>query len=223
MSSEETSDIKQTTKPDDDLAFSRIKDEIETKAKATAEVIINKANEDAKEILKTAKDEAIKVKNDILAKSEREAYNIKVQDISRKKLSLKMDFLETREQIFEEIFVESRSKIQNFTATEDYKKYLISLLEISGNSIGGGHLDLHLRKEDQSIFSKTVLTDIESKVSQFTGEQTEISIAKNELKSLGGLKLVRNDSKLFIDNSFEKRLERANDDIRIELSELMSD
>lgn len=223
MSSEEISETKLTRKPDDDLAFSRIKDEIETKAKATAQVIIKKANEEASEILKTSKDEATKGKNEILAKSEREALNIKVQDISRKKLALKMDYLDTREQVFEEIFVEARSKIQGFTSTEDYKKYLINLLEISGNSIGGGKLDLFLRNEDKTVFSKTVLSELESNITKFTGESTEISIAKNELKSLGGLKLVRNDSKLFVDNSFEKRLERANDDIRIELSELISE
>ncbi|MCE7735925.1 MAG: hypothetical protein GPJ54_13675 [Candidatus Heimdallarchaeota archaeon] len=223
MSSEEISETKLTSKPDDDLAFSRIKEEIETKAKATAEAVIKKANEEASDILKTSKDEATKGKNEILAKSEREAHNIKVQDISRKKLALKMDYLETREQVFEEIFVEARSKIQSFTSTEDYKKYLINLLKISGNSIGGGKLDLFLRKEDKAVFSKTVLSELESNITKFTGESTEISIAKDELKSLGGLKLVRIDSKLFIDNSFEKRLERANDDIRIELSELISE
>jgi vacuolar-type H+-ATPase subunit E/Vma4 len=223
LSSDEIGQTKLESKPDDELAFSRIKDEIEAKANTTAENVIKQAKEEAKEILKTAKDQSIKSKNDILLKSEREANNIKVQNISRKKLSLKMDFLEVREQVFDEIYIEARSKIQTYTNSDEYRTYLIELLEVSGNSIGGGKLNLQVRKEDKSVFSKDVISDITAKVANFTGQETHISLDKSDLKTLGGLMLVREDTKLFVDNTFEKRLERSNDDIRIQLSDLISE
>ncbi len=223
MSFDEVSTTTPSSKPDDDLAFSRIKEEIEAKAKALAENVIDQAKLDVSKILNVAKDETQKVKNEILMKAEREATSIKVQDISRKKLALKMDYLETREQVFDEIFIEARSKIQSFTTTDNYKMYLQKLLEISGNSIGGGDLVLFVRKEDKSVFSKSTLADLEGKINKFSDQMTSISLSDDDLKSLGGLKLVRKDTKVFVDNTFEKRLERASDDIRIELSELISE
>ncbi|OLS29178.1 MAG: V-type ATP synthase subunit E [Candidatus Heimdallarchaeota archaeon LC_2] len=223
MSFDEDSPTTPSSKPDDDLAFSRIKEEIEVKAKTLAENVITQAKLDVAKVLDTAKGEAQKVKNEVLIKAERDSNNIKVQDISRKKLALKMDYLDTREQLFDEIFVEARSKIQSYTTSDDYKKYLQSLLEISGNSIGGGDLILYVRKEDMSIFSKSTITDIESKINNYCKQKTEIKLSDDDLKSLGGLKLVRKDTKVFVDNTFEKRLERAGDEIRIELSELISE
>lgn len=223
MSFDEVSNTTPSSKPDDDLAFSRIKEEIEAKAKALAENVIDQANLDISQILDAAKEEAKKVKNEVLMKAEREATSIKVQDISRKKLALKMDYLETREQVFDEIFVEARSKIQSYTTTDEYKKYLQKLLEVSGNSIGGGDLVLFVRKEDKSVFSKAMLGDLEGKITKFSDQTTKITLSDEDLRSLGGLKLVRMDTKVFVDNTFEKRLERASDEIRIELSELISE
>lgn len=209
-------------RPDESLAFSRIKEEIETIAKQKAESIISEANKNAEEILSNAKEQGNLIKSNITDEADRSSGNLKIQEISRKKLSIKMDYLKYRDQLFEEIHVEANSKIQKYTQTTDYKKFLLALAEKSGISIGGGDLYLIVRKEDKTIFSKPELDKISEMITKISGIKTSMKISKDDLKSLGGLKIVRGDQKLFVDNSFEARLERNMDSIRTNLLGLLS-
>lgn len=210
------------TRPDDSLAFSRIKEEIQKIADEQADKIINEGNNQAKEILNAATAKAQQENSNILNQATTAAENIRIQEVSRKKLAIKMDFLKYRDEIFQEIQIEAKSKIQKYTKTAKYKEFLVKLVENSSLSIGGGKLSLVVRKEDQSMFPKAELSKIAEKVSKQTGNKTEIQISKDELVSLGGLKLVRSDQKLFVDNSFEVRLERNTDTIRTRLLKLLS-
>ena len=209
-------------KPDDMLAFSRIKEEIEKKAKEESAEILKEANAQVEEIKKSATQKSMQIKNEILGKANREADNIKVRELSRKKLALKMDYLETREKIFNEILLEARTHIQEFAQTPEYTNLIKQLSEEGCIGIGGGNLIVQVRKEDKSIFTKDFLSELSQKAEKATSNATTITLDKSDLKTLGGVKIMRDDAKLFVDNTFEKRLERADDGIRVELMELLS-
>lgn len=209
-------------KPDDLLAFSRIKEEIEKKAKEESAKVLNQANIQLVEIKKSGTIKSQQIKNEILGIARREGDNIKIRELSRKKLALKMDYLETREKIFNEILLEARTKIQEYTQSKEYSNQLKKLAEESGLGIGGGNLKLQMRKEDKSIFTKEVLSSIAKKINSKTNLETTLTFDKVDLQTIGGIKIIREDTRLFVDNTFETRLERAEDKIRVELMELLS-
>lgn len=208
-------------KPDDDLALSRIKEEIEARAQRKAEKKVNEAKEKAKEIIQDAKDEAQQLKKKIINEAENDAAKAKTREISRKKLSVKMDYLETRESIIDEIQVEAKSQLQKFTKSKEYPEFLETLVKSTALSIGGGDLVLHLRTEDKSHLTKDSLAKIGKEVSKETDEDTTITVGNDNLNALGGIKMVRSDNKLFVDNTFETRLDRKSDDIREALLDLL--
>jgi vacuolar-type H+-ATPase subunit E/Vma4 len=199
-----------------------MKEEIEAIAKAEADQIRSQGKLKGDQILADAKNEAKSIKKKILDQAKSEAEKNKVREISRKKLSIKMDYLQTRESVIDEIFVEAQSQLQKFTKSGDYQKFLETLLESSAESIGGGDLNVHLRKEDKGHFTKESLDKIAKNVSKSTGVDTKISVSDSNLNSLGGLQLIRSDNRLFVDNTFESRLERKNEKTRVGLLELLS-
>ena len=78
-------------------------------------------------------------------------------------------------------------------------------------------LNVEVRSEDKTKLTAEVLKSTATAVSKETGEKTTIKVSSSNLKALGGLKVVRADNKLFADNTFEKILERSNEEIRVAL------
>lgn len=220
MTAEETSTTK--GRPDNELAMSRMTEEIEAIAKEEAQEKIEEAEARAEEILSNAKEEAKSIKKQIIDEAKSEAEKKKVREVSRKKLNIKMDYLQTRESMIDEIIVEAHSQLQKFTKSNDYAGFLANLVKSSGISIGGGDLVLHLRTEDKSHFTQESLDSLSKEIGDETGQKTSISVSGDDLNALGGLKMVRADNRLFVDNTFESRLERNKDDIRVSLLDILS-
>ncbi|MCY3411474.1 MAG: hypothetical protein INQ03_07580 [Candidatus Heimdallarchaeota archaeon] len=208
-------------RPDEFLAFARFKEEIEKQAIDKAEKILAAAKEEAAKIKVAGKKEADKYKSDLLNKAKNEAQQIKVREVSRKKLNVKMDYLETRDKVFDEILVETRSKLQQYTKSDSYSGFLKNLMRESALSMNGGDLIVHLRSEDKSLLNQGDLDSIAKEITEASGLETKLSIAKTDLKALGGLKLMRSDGRLYVDNTFESRLNRSEEEIRVTLVDIL--
>ena len=128
-----------------------------------------------------------------------------------------MEYLQSREAVIDEIFESAKEELASFTKSKDYKPFLTSLVKTSAISLGGGDLNVEVRSEDKTKLTAEVLKSTATAVSKETGEKTTIKVSSSNLKALGGLKVVRADNKLFADNTFEKILERSNEEIRVAL------
>ncbi len=208
-------------RPDEFHAFSKFKEEIENQANIKYEAVINTGKEEAEKIREASRKEAEKYKSDLLNKAKSEANQIKVREVSRKKLTVKMDYLKVRDQIFEEIVVEAKSKLQTYTQSKEYATFLQNILSESAASMFGGDLLVQLRSEDKKLLSQEVLDKIAAEISKTTGNETKISIDKSDLKALGGIRVVRSDDRLYVDNTFEARLKRMDEEIRVSLVETL--
>ena len=82
-------------------------------------------------------------------------------------------------------------------------------------------MNLFLRTEDKQIVSADTLTKISKDVTKSTNVESNIKLVKEELHALGGVKVVRDDNLLFIDNTFDTRLERSKNAAREALVELL--
>jgi len=220
VTADETSGTQK--RPDTTIAMNRMKEQIEAIAQEEAKEMIQEAKGRAEEIIENAKKEATVIKKQILDEARNEAEKEKVREISRKKLGLKMDYLETREAVIEELVVEAQSELQKFTKSKKYPSFLNDLVQTSGISIGGGDLLVELRKEDKAHFSKESLSKIAKDISKITGVDTDLKVADNDLNALGGIRVVRSDGSLFVDNTFEQRLIRSEEKTRVELLDVLS-
>ena len=221
MTAETSQDIP-SGKPDEVLALNKFKAAIEKQAQEKASKIIADAKEKVEQIISEQKKEIDQIKREIISSMESEAKLTKIREVSRKKQSLRMDYLETREQLFQEIDVEIKSKLLSFTQTDKYPIFLISEVEKCALALGGGSLEIMLRPEDKSHISSDSLNSIAKMVEKETGNTSTLKLSDEILDNIGGFKMVRSDDKLFIDNSFEARLERNQEDARVAILHILS-
>lgn len=221
MNAETSQDIP-SGKPDEVLALNKFKAAIEKQAQEKASKVIADAKEKVEQIISEQKKEIDELKREIISSIESEAKLTKIREVSRKKQSLRMDYLETREQLMEEIDVEIKSKLLSFTQTEKYPIFLKSELEKCLLAIGGGSIEIILRSEDKSLISNDSLKSIAKMVEKDTGVESTLKVSDKNLDNIGGFKMVRTDDKLYIDNSFEARLERNQEDARVAILNILS-
>ena len=199
-----------------------MREEIEELAKSKANEILEEVKATIDEILNESKKEAEKIKQSFVDEARSQAKEENIREVSRKKQSIKMDYLQSRESIIDEIQVAAIEELEKFTSSKDYVPFLEKLVESSALSIGGGSLKIVLRKADKSHLSSDTLGKIGKSVTKEIGVETTLSITDQELNTSGGLQVVRFDDKLFVDNTFESRLERTNEETRVELLKLFS-
>lgn len=221
MNAETSKDIP-SGKPDEVLALNKFKAAIENQAQEKANQIIADAKEKVEQIISEQQKEMDQMKREIISSMESEAKLTKIREVSRKKQALKMDYLESRELLFEEIDVEIKSKLLSYTQTDKYPIFLKSEVEKCALAMGGGSLEIQLRSEDKSHFSSDSLKSMAKMIEEKTGNKSTLKVSDVNIDNIGGFKILRSDNKLFIDNSFEARLERNQEDARIAILDILS-
>lgn len=214
-----TQNTENITNPN--AAFESIKTVIIQEAEDKIKKIKENAEIERAKILQIGKKEAEKIKNEALAGAENKAQQMKRRETSRKKLSAKMDYLKLRDEIIENVLVETRAALQKVTKEPKYKDLLKKLLLESGLAIDGGKLHLSLKMDDASLFNATEIADIAKHIEEQTRNATSITLSQNAINTIGGLRLERADGKMWIDNTFETRMQRDAGDIRLAILKML--
>lgn len=193
--------------------------EITTLSTKTASKIKAEAEKKSKEIIAQGEAEASKLESEISLMAESEARQNVRRDVSKKKLSIQMDYLNLRESIIESILVNVTKELQKLSKQKSYEKLIEKMLEESVLAINGGELYLSVRSEDKGLFTEDKLNKLASSIS----EKTSITLSDQDLKTIGGLVLSRKDGLITVNNTFEKIIERRMDEIRqVIVSELLN-
>ncbi len=198
----------------EELGLQSIKKSIENEAKLRHDIILSEGKKEAEKIIKEAKSEAEKTKNKLFSDAKNQANQHKQQRISKIKLESQMNFLKFREEVIDNILVDLQTDLQKFTKTKEYPKVLERFLLESALAIGGGDLEILMKKEDQTHLSDALLSKISKEVNTEIGVVTKFSFGKPLTNTIGGLKTFRKDGKILVDDTFEARINRKIDVIR---------
>ncbi len=171
MSTEEVTQIDRS--PDAKSAMEKMKSQIEEIAKERANQLISEAQAKCDQILEEANKEAETTTKKLVDEARSEAEKKKVQEVSRRKLNIKMEYLQSREAVIDEIFESAKEELAAFTKSKDYKPFLTSLVKTSAISLGGGDLNVEVRSEDKTKLTAEVLKSTATAVSKETGEKLQ--------------------------------------------------
>ncbi len=195
--------------------MARIKRSIEAEVKAKAEQIETEAKAEAARILEEAKAETEKLRIRILREQEAKAKQFMQMEISKKRLAAKMDYLQHRENMIDALFTDLKTELQKYTKNKEYGETLEKFLEESALAIGGGEMIVEMRSADKKLLPDEKLKAIAEKIEKETGVPTTFELSKTDLKTLGGVKVKAKDGSVSVDNTFEARMERLYDDLRV--------
>ena len=196
----------------------KIEEIIINEAKAKAEEIITKAKEKAQKILDEAKREAEKEVNEIINRRKVDAEARARRIISEARLEARLKLLNAKEEVISNAFDTALERLKEFCQTPEYKEVLENLIKDAAITIGGGNLEV-LLSENTNI--EPGLSKIAKEVEKQTGTATSIVISKDKVKSIGGAIVRSLDQSFTVDNTFEARLERVREQLRVRVANVL--
>ncbi len=204
-----------------DAGLARIKHELEKDAQLELQEIEDQVQKEKKTILENAKREAESIKQRLVMEAKKKAETRKKQELSRVRQQANMDFLSTQESLINSALEEAKAALASYANTTEYAETLKKLIIESGLALNGGDLEVVIRSQDKNIVSSQVLKELAKEITKQTGTETTLAVAKEELSSIGGVIVKETFGAIEADNTFESRLERRMDDIRVEISRLL--
>lgn len=196
--------------------------EITEKIKAKTEIQIKQIEKEQKAAIESISSENEKkienLREMIINEASEKAESEFQKEKAKQKLEIRLKKTKFQDKLVEDLIEESLKKIETLTKTEKYSKSLEKLIFDAANTLEEPNLIIYCRKEDQKLLTKEFLAGISKKLKKDAQIDTKFSLVDKFISCRGGVILQILDGKIRIDNTYERRLERYDADIKRELS-----
>ncbi len=191
------------------MEVEKITSKIKEEAKREAEKIIEEAKKKEEEIIKKAEAEAKNKSNEILNQSKKEAELEKQRMLANAKLQARKIKLDVKEKIIERSFSLAEDKLKNVVSSDNYEKILRGLIKEAISTIAKENLEVLCRKEDEDVVRKII--------KDFPG----VKLANENINAIGGIVVRSQDKQVQVDNTFEARMMRMRENLRIDVAKIL--
>jgi len=141
----------------------------------------------------------------------------KIEVISKTEMENKVKLLYKRKEIIDRVFEKAKEKIEEYTKTEEYKTELLEKIKANMEYVGEGNYTIYINYKDKHLYNLV----------QDTFKEANVIIERKYIDMIGGCKLLNNTSKIYVDDSISKRLEKEEEDFlqycKIEIEEEVGD
>lgn len=196
--------------------------EITEKIKAKTDIQIKKIEKEQKTAIESISSEnekkIKKLSESIIKEASEKAESEFQKEKAKQKLEIRLKNTKFQDKLVENLIEESLKKLETLTKTEKYSKSLEKLIFDAASTLEEPELIIYYRKEDQKLLTKDFLAGISKKLKKDANIDTKFSLADKFISCRGGVILQILDGKIRIDNTYERRLERYDADIKRELS-----
>jgi len=199
--------------------------EITKKIEENTQKLIKEILADQKKSIEEIKKETVtkidEVKTKLVESAKVKADSEFMKEKAKHELELKLQITKYRDQLVDGFISKAEEKIKTVVGSEKYKKSLENLVLEGAITLKQPEIVVISREEDKKIFTSQFFDKISKQLKEHN-INSKISLAKNHIKSVGGIKVVTTDGKISIDNTYEKRIERSLKDLKRELSQLLT-
>ncbi len=189
------------------LALEIIQQNIIDDATSEAKRIIREAELEAKQIAKTARENAQDQLEGWANRQRQMAQGAGDQVLGKARNDAHMRLLDAKASIIAQAFANAKKRFEKERLKAQYKKLLKNLVIQAGLQIKGGNLVILARKEDLSIISS--LTGLATAISKETGAKTKVMVGKKPLTTLGGVMVQNEEGNITVDYRLETLLEQV--------------
>ena len=178
-----------------------------------------------KEINEIGKDSEVKIQQKQeeiveVAKTKAEAEFLKER--AKQELDLKLKLTKFRDELVDEFIVKATEKIKTMADSKEYVKSLENLLVTAIITLKEPEVIVHCRKQDKKIFTSQWLSSITVKAEKENKIKSKITLSREFNTTIWGLIVETSDRKISINNTYEKRIDRALGKIKRELSLMLT-
>lgn len=192
------------------------------KAREEARNIVAKAKEKAEEIMrKTIEETRRRAESEaleIVRKRREEALSRKRSEIAKARTEMSKKLLDHKERLIEKVVEEAKKRIQN-VENKEYRERLVEMIKEAVRVLGGGVIEIKLNRRDMRLGLD--LTAIAKELTQELGEPVELIIANETGDFIGGFIARSLKVGIEVDYTIEGILERKWKKLRSEIARLL--
>ncbi|MHA1594464.1 MAG: V-type ATP synthase subunit E [Candidatus Baldrarchaeia archaeon] len=196
----------------------KIRDRIIAQAKKKADEIINEAEREAKRIIEEAISEAKHKAEVILRRGVEESQAYKRRKIAEATLKWRIEYIKSREKFIEEVFRKANEELQNLVRTDKYRKVIKNLILDALNVLGSGEYEVIIAGDTAVSID---LNEIARLSKEKLGIDVKLSMASERVRSMGGVIVRTKDLSFVVDNTFEARLKRMYEPLRVQVARML--
>ena len=193
-------------------------EQIRQDAKKEIDKIMSRATRTAKEKLDTARKEAERIRENILKQTEEEAEKIKRKIMADINLETKKVRLKSREEIVDEVLARVKEKLQAFRSTDGYRDVLKKLIVQSILALDENEVAVKITSEDAKLASGPLLSEVKNYLQDKYKRNVTIELSQTPLQEGIGVCVYSKKGNIFFDNTFNARMERMDDELRLAIS-----
>ncbi len=194
-------------------------DEIIKEAKQKSEKIISSAKKEADMIINAAKFTAREEKEKALKEARGEGKRVHEEIIARGRMQSKKEVLQIREKSINQIYQDVEAELQRYVESESYKKNIVKMAIAACKKLGVSDVVILANKRDISILKKSE-QEIIKFLSANKDEKIQISFGA-PIQCTGGVIVKRADGKVEVDETFDGRMKREMEPLRIKIAKIL--
>jgi V/A-type H+/Na+-transporting ATPase subunit E len=195
--------------------ISAISDEVVGDAQREAEAAILAAEKEAKEALQTAKREADEKYRELVghAKAKAESERRKIASVTE--VEMRNRLLASKEELVDAAFEKAIAKFRSFVETDEYKIYLVKLIEEVARKIGQKDLVVEVKAADASWLTQETLKSLSEKL------HAELKLVKSNEQFIGGCIIQTGDGKIIYNSTIDTMLDELKPTLRVEVAKIL--
>ncbi|HOI69151.1 MAG: V-type ATP synthase subunit E family protein [Methanothrix sp.] len=184
-------------------------------------LILQEARKDADKIRGESEKTAQAKRLAILAKGQQQAEREHQRILADAKMQVKREIFDVKEDLIKEAFGDAEARLKKLAEVPEYVDILKKLIVEAGRVVGGGPLEVLVRREDRSILSGKILADLSEEISKATSKDTTVELSGGVISTIGGAIVRSKSGSIEADNTIESRINRIRSELRFKVAEIL--
>ncbi|MFQ6129698.1 MAG: V-type ATP synthase subunit E family protein [Candidatus Hadarchaeaceae archaeon] len=195
-----------------------IADDILKEAKEKAEEIIRAAKKEARTLLDAARFSAKEEEERKTKEAHAHGKNVYDGVLAEGRMRAKREVLQKREELINEVFREVEKKLQAHASSKKYEEDIIRIAAMACKKLGQDDVVIRANRRDLKLLegSKDQITR------EFGKGIKTVSVSLGEpIQTIGGVKVGTADGRVEIDETFEGRMRREFEGLRVKVAKVL--
>jgi len=193
-------------------------DEILREAKEQAAGIVRAAKKEAATILNAARFTAREEEEREAKETQEKGKRVHEEVLMDGKMKAKKEALQKREETINEVFKEVEKKLRKYSTSKRYQGDLVRLAIDSCKKLGSNHVMIYANERDLRVLKRAQKKIVQAL--SVKGAVASVSFGK-PIQTMGGVRIATTDGKIEFDNTFEGKMRRDFDTLRVKVARLL--
>lgn len=194
-----------------------IAEDILREAREKAAKIVRDARKEAQTLLDAAQFSAREEEERELKEAKAQGKSVYEEILAGGRMRAKREILQKQEELINEVFKKAEESLRKYTSSEKYGKDLFRITIDACKKLGSGNLVIQANRRDLKLLEKS-----KDQIVQELGGEKPVNVSFGApIQAIGGVKVSAPDEKIEIDETFDTRMRRAFETLRVKVAKIL--